>query len=93
MRWIAIILAMFMFGCASPQPLSSIKFVKEGSADLDYKRDSYECEKDAQRVQASPIAYTYGGLAGYLAIKEFEEKQRDLYIRCMESKSWQMVPQ
>ncbi len=96
--WVAIIVLMFwsIVGCASVPPINTLKFDKPGATESDFKTDSYECERDAQMVKGSPYAY-YGENLGrslaisYLANKEFEKRQHDFYIRCMESKGWHRV--
>jgi hypothetical protein len=82
----------FLVGCAASQPLSSLKFQKDGAGEIDYKKATYECERDAQAIPMHPAAYAYpAGLIGYAAIKETEKKQKEFYIRCMESKGFNYI--
>ncbi len=92
-KLLGLTILILLVGCASQpiQPLSSIKFLK-GGTDADYKRDSYQCEREAMQIPASPYAYSSVGLVAAYAIKEMEEKQREMYIRCMESKGWHLLP-
>jgi hypothetical protein len=81
-----------LVGCAASQPLSALKFHKDGANEMDYKKAAYECERDALLIPMHPAAYAYsGGLIGYTAIKETEKKQKDFYIRCMESKGFKYI--
>ena len=72
---------IFLAGCAI-QPLSSLKFQKDGTTPDDFKRAAYDCENDPQVIAAYPKSCGLG---------DIYEKQRALYIRCMESKGWRLT--
>jgi len=84
---------LIVAACASPQPLSSLRFIKNGASEMETRKAAYECERDALAINPHPAAFAYPeGLIGILAVREQKQKQRDFFLRCMESKGFHLVP-
>jgi hypothetical protein len=79
-----LLIALFVIFCAgcAVQPISSLKFQKDGTTPDDFKRAAYDCENDPQVIAAYPKSCGLG---------DIYEKHRALYIRCMESKGWRLT--
>jgi len=59
---------------------------RSGATDEDFKKDYYECYRDAQGLpKTAPI---YGGLTGALTQMGDLASQKEVFKKCMESKGW-----
>jgi hypothetical protein len=81
-KYLIALFVIFFAGCAASQPCSSLKFQKDGTTPDDFKKAAYDCENDPQIISAEPKSCGFG---------DIYQKQRALYIRCMESKGWHLT--
>ena len=81
-KYLIALCVIFCAGCAASQPLGSLKFQKDGSTPDDFKRAAYDCQNDPQVIAAQPKSCGLG---------DIYKQEKALYIRCMESKGWQLT--